>query len=338
MGKTNIFAKDDVAFFVALCEALERRDNRVLTQARAVVQAFVGEPVAIVRRKVQAITGVSTDFAKLVSDAFSVTIGATNYDLGWQRAFKEVPLGEFQDTWDIYDVQNNLVFQLIPEGNRIQVDNPSGTVVTSHVDYYGGALGWTDKMIRFRKVAAMLDMAQIFRNQFWANKANNHYLLLAAAAAVAGQTTAYQGVVADGQLRRDIQTINRAAYDLTFRLRNKGYGDTATAPLVMYFNPLDEARVRAAMAATTAVMQATTGVAVAVLRNISLIPTYNANIVANRPILVLPGQKIQMAEALPPTTFVVPKDPLTLNEVQAVWSIYGAAIGDTEQAQTMLLV
>lgn len=338
---TKHLAKSDELFVEVLEKGLDMGDKVGLSKCRVALQAFLMRPKIEVRqkiqglRKMQGLSAVSTDFAKLVSDAFNVTIGVDAFDLGYQPCFRDVPLGTNQDSWDVYDVQNGLTFRLIPEGDRIQVDGLSGSVVTCHVDYYGGALGWTDKMLRYRKVAAMVDMALIFRNRFWENKANNHYLLLATAAAL--NVTTYQGAVADGQLRRDIQTINEAAFVLTNRCKNKGYGDMAAARLIMYANPKDKARINAAFAATTQYMQAALGKAEVVNWSIDVVYTYNSNIVTDHPILILPGNKIQAAEDMPPTTFNVPKDPLTLNTVQSVWSIYGAAVADTDQCQKMNL-
>lgn len=337
---TSFLAKDDKLFVETLARGIDTGDMRAKMQCKVALQAFLMKPKREVAKKIQAFraiqaVGVSTDFAKLVSDAFSVTIAEANFDLGYQGAFKTVPLGTGQDTWDIYDVQNGLTFHLVKEGGRIRVDELSGSLITCHVDYYGGAIGWTDQMIRYRKIAAMVDMATIFRNRFWSNKADNHYLLLATAAA--GSVTGWRGAVADGQLRRDIQTINRAAFDLCDRCKDKGYGDTAAVQLIMYANPLDKARINAAFAAATQYMAAAQGPAVIVQWNIQVVYTFNANIVAGSPILVLPGNKLQAAEDMPPTTFVAPKDPLTLQEVQSVWSIYGAAVGDTDQCQQLTL-
>jgi len=334
-------AKTDTLFFEILDKAVEKNDMIAAAMIHFAVQAFHAKPRMEMRRKIQAykkiqaLASVSTDFDKLVSDAFNVTVEAEAFDLGYERVFRSVPLGTKQDHWDIYDVANGLQFRRIPEGDRIRVEGLSGTVATAHVDYYGGALGWTDAMIRYRKIAAMVDMALTFRNRFYSSKANNHYLLLAAAAV--GNVTAYQGVVGDGQLRRDIQTLNRAAYDLANRCKDKGYGDTAAIQFVVYANPLDKARILSAMSATTQMQAAVAAAAVIVQWNISPMFTFNSNIVAGSPIMVLPGNKIQMAEDLPPTTFTAPKDVLTLNEVQSVWSIYGAAIGDTDQLQTLTL-
>ena len=339
---TSYLSKSDQLFVDVLTEGLEKGDPMRLAKCRVALQAFLNKPRVEVRKaiqglkKIQAITAVSTDFAKLVSDAFNVTIGAQNFDLGYQQSFREVPLGTNQDTWDIYDVQNGLTFRLVPEGDRIQVDGLSGSLVTAHVDYYGGAIGWTDKMIRYRKVAAMIDMALVFRNRFWSNKADNHYLLLATAALV-NAATAYQGVAGDGQLRRDIATLNAAAFALADRCKDKGYGDTASMQMILYYNPIDKGRILSALAATSGAMQAALGPAVTVNWPITPVATFNSNILADHPVLVLPGNKIQSAEDMPPTTFTAPKDPLTLNEVQSVWSIYGAVVADTDQVQRMNL-
>jgi hypothetical protein len=335
---TSHIAKSDQLFFDIFAKGYSG-DEKSRGQCRVALQAFLNKPkVEVVKRiqglhKMQAIASVSTDFAKLVSDAFNVTIGSVNFDLGYERSFKTVPLGMNQDTWDIYDVFNGLTFRQVPEGDRIQVDGLSGSLVTAHVDYYGGALGWTDKMIRYRKIAAMVDMAEIFRNRFWSNKADNHYLLLATAAAL--NVTVWQA--GTGQLQRDISTINRAAFDLADRCKDKGYGDTAQAGLLLYANPIDKNRILAAFAATTAGLQIAGASGVTISWSITPIFTFNANIVAGSPILVMPGNKLQMAEDMPPTTFNAPKDVLTLNELQSVWSIYGAVVADTDQCQQLTL-
>jgi hypothetical protein len=341
--KTNNIAKDDALFFDTLEKAVNTGDRNIGNQISVALNAFMMKPKLEVMKNIQAFKKIqavasSTDFAKLVSDAFNVTIGAQAFDLGYEQAFKSVPLGTREDTWDIYDVQNALAFHLIPEGNSIHLDELSGSVVTAHVDYYGGGLGWTDKMIRYRKVAAMVDMAMIFRNRFWSNKAANHYLLVAAAAALAGNTTAWQA--GGTNLLRDIATLNLAAFTLTNRLRNKGYDpqNMAAANLLLYANPLDKTRIAAALTATRNTVIGATTLNQQVDWSITPIYTYDASIVHDHPVLVLPGNKMQRADDMQPTTFTKPQDPLTLNLLQTVWAIYGAIIADTEQVMTVDLV
>lgn len=337
----GIIAKNDNLFFDALAESLATGNKEVGNKIQAALTAFMMEPKIIKGAKIQALrknvqaVGVSTDFAQLTADAFNVTIAEENFDLGYERSFREVPLGTNQDFWQIYDVQNGLTFRRVEEGQRIRVEELSGSVITAYVDYYGGALGWTDKMIRYRKVAAMVDMAMIFRNRFWANKADNHYALLAAAAGL--NVTAWAGAAGDTQLQRDIQTINLAAFTLVDRCKDKGYFSDPNVKLVMYANPRDKGRLNAAFRATTGNSGSSTGPGPQVDWNIELIYTLNANVVAGSPILVLPLAKIQRADDMQPTTFTKPKDALTLNEIQAVWAIYGAIVGDSDQCEELTL-
>jgi hypothetical protein len=340
----SIICKNDLAFFDTLEKAYIEKDPVAAAQVVSTLQAFVNKPRTLVKKKIQAMrkqiqaVAVSTDFQILTKDAFNVTVEEDNFDLGYEPAFRQVTLGRGQDTWEIYNVVNGIHFFKVEEGQRIQVDEISGSLVRAAVDYYGGALGYTDRMIRYRKIPAMLDRAMLFRNKFWSNKADNHYLLLATAGAIAGQTTALQGAAADGSLRRNVKTINKAAFDLTDRLKDKGYGDMATAPLLMYANPFDEDAIEAAFRITTNAQggAANSGEQIT-RRRIRRIYTYNSNIVSGSPLLVLPGQKIQKADAMQPTTFTAPKDPLTLNELQAVWAIYGAIVADSEQVQKLTL-
>jgi hypothetical protein len=305
-------------------------DNTAQAKVKGALQAFVAAPNKALKTKIQSV-GVSTDVPRNFADTFSVSVESDYFDMGWKAAFKEVPIVEGQDFWEIYNVTNTLVFNKVPEGDRIKVDSIAATKATVYVDYYGGAIGWTDRMIRYRKVAAMVDLMSVFRNTFWADKANNMYTLLVAAGA--GNVTPYGGAAADGQLFRDVTTINTAMNDVSFRNRNKGYGNTAQMPLIMYANPLDQARIERAFNTTA---NLTDNKADAILkRTVNRIYTYFVD--SGSPLLVIPGNKSQVGEGMAPTSYVADQDVLTLNYVQAVWAIYGAAIGDTDVVQTVTL-
>jgi len=340
---TSITPKPENMFKFAdmLKDYYETKDSEKLLKVKGVLQAFVNKPNKERAKQIQAMSaklqafGVSTDFTQLPRGFFDLTVESTNFDLAWQLAFKEVQKDPNIPSWTIYNAYNGITFHKVPEGDRIQVDSISGDHVTVEIDYYGGALGFTDKMIRYRQVAAMVNQAEAFRNKLYADKANNHYSLLAAAAAL--NVTTYQGVVADGPLQRDIQTINQAAFTLTNRNKDKGYGDMAQANLILYANPRDKNRILAALNATTAMIASAgrTGDVV----NYTITPqwTFNSNIVTRFPILVIPGNQIQRAEDMAPTTYTAAKDVLTLNETIAVWTIYGAAVGDSDQCETITL-
>jgi hypothetical protein len=187
----------------------------------------------------------------------------------------------------------------------------------------------------------MLDAASAFRNKFYANKADNHYLLIATAAAL--NVIAWQGA-GGTQVQRDVETINEAAFQLGDANKDKGYGDMANAPLILYANKGDQARIEAAFTLTSNFLTTAAGAigagspsAQITSQPIRRVYTYNTNIVRGLPLLVLPGRKSQKNEAMAPTTYVAPTDVLTLNQVQSVWSIYGAGIGDTDQCGTLTL-
>lgn len=334
-------AKDDV-FLNALNIARENRLSPEAQKVKVVLQAYLAQPLAKQRKIIQAFkakiqgVAVSTDFDMLTTNAFNVIIEEDNFDLGYEAAFREVPRDADKDFWEIGTVYNGVTFRKMQEGQRLQVDGMSGDHVQAQVDYYGGALGWTDRMIRFRKLAQMADAASMFRNKFYADKANNHYALLAAAAAF--NVIAWQGVAGNTQVERDILTINEGAFQIGNVNKDKGYGDMANAPLLLYANPYNEARIEAAFTAITAnLINGQQIAAQATKRPIRRIYTYNANILAGHPLLVLPGKKIQRNEAMAPTTYTDPQDILTLNYVQSVWSIYGAAIADTDQCYELTL-
>lgn len=317
------------------------KTNEIL-KVRASMQAFVNRPLTTYKQTIQALkkkiqsVAVSTDFDLMTTNAFNVTVEEDNFDLGYEAAFREVPKDPDKDHWEIGTVQNGVTFRKVQEGQRIQVDGMSGDKVLAYVDYYGGALGWTDKMIRYRKLAQMFDTAAAFRNRFWSNKADNHYAILAAAAAL--NIIPYQGAGTDTRVQRDILTLNLGAFTIGNVNKDKGYGDMANAPLLLYANPYDEDRIEAAFKAITADLVAGVQRGTAVTkRPIRRIYTYNTNIVSGAPLLILPGRKIQMANDMAPTTYTAPEDILTLNRVQSVWAIYGAAIADTDQCYQLTL-
>lgn len=346
----NLISKNDILFADMLHEAIIGRDEKANKMVCAAMQAFITEPARLVKKRIEAFqkrkiqaVGVSTDWDQTTADMFTITMAEDNFDLGFEQAFRDVPLGQNQDFWEIYDVANGITFKRVEEGQRIEMNSLSGEVVQAYVDYYGGAVGWTDKMVRFRKVAAIVDLARAFRNKFYVNKADNHYALLAAAGLL--NQLAWQGATSDGQLQRDIMTINEGCYQIANRCKDKGYGDTANTPMIIFANPRDKARINAAIRATTKDTSAVgiSGGAIGAGSGLQIdwlvnpIFTFNVNVIARAPLIVLPGQKIQKAEALAPTTYRAAKDVLTLNEAEAVWSIYGAAVADTDQVEEISL-
>lgn len=328
----------DVLFFDKLQNAYENGNTQDRNKCKIALQAFMRRPSNELYKRIDAFKktplqafGVSTDFSILPRGFYDLVVEESNFDMGWEMAYKLVQKDKNQKTWTIYTATNTLVVKKIPEGGHCEVAELAGDHVSGEVDYYGGGLGWTDAMIRYREIAAMLDKAAIFRNTFMTAKANRHYLLLATAGAL--NVTTYQGVANDGQLQRDIQTINRCAFTLGDANKDKGYGDTANIPFIIYANPIDQERIEAAFNVTTGALAAAGRTGGTVLRRMQRHYTYNSNITAHHPLMVLPGWRIQRAEDMAPTTYEAPIDVTTLNRVQTVWEIDGAAIADTDQVR-----
>lgn len=318
--------------FMDLLNKAKDGDAVAEQKVKSALQAFLYEPKIEQKRIKSGIQGVtvSTDLAEITKKAFNITLAEDNFDLGYEDAFQMIQLGEYELSWEVFDVANSLTFVQVAEGQRIQIAGITGTKATAYAEYYGGALGVTDRTIRTRKLYAMVDAARVFRNKFWISKADVHYALMATAAA--NNITLYNAT-ATGELRRDIATINTAIYNLTNRCKDKGYGDTAQVPLSMYIHQSDYARIESAFAVTTPDMSQTV-VEARQLRKTNPITrhyTFNQFILPGHPIMCIRGNKNQRADALAPTTYQGALDPLTLNRYTAVWAIYGAFIGDTDQ-------
>jgi hypothetical protein len=337
----NYFCADDNALMNILMRANDREDlgQKEILKVKGALQHFVHNPVQEAREKVkkariQAVSS-STDFPINLTNSFNITVDSANFDLGYELAFQEVPKDSNKQFWEIVTGHNGIMFRRIPEGGRIRVEDISGDEVLAYVDYYGGALGFTDAMIRYRQIAAMYDRAKAFRDSFYVNKADNHYILIW----TAGHAHVLAWQAGATQLVRDILTLNLGAAQIGDVNKDKGYSVTGMSPLILYASPFDEARIEAAYAVTNqSLVVGIVGAPAISGRPVKRIYTYNRFIQRNHPILCLPGQKAQRNEDLAPVTYDAPQDILTLNRMTSVWSIYGAAIADDEQFMEISLI
>lgn len=317
---------------------MPQTNNLNMIKAKAAIQSFFNAPNSVeFKKKLQAFNkkkmqalgyAVSTDFADTAGMSFNAFFEMANYDMGWENYFKQVQVSPYKNSWEIHTVKNGLTFKKLKEGEKVEIFGMNSTKATISCDRYGGALGWSDELIRFREVAAMMDLAETFRNRYFENKSNIHYNLIAAAAAK--HPIAYQGVVADGRLRRDIDTLNEAVYRLGLINKAKGYaGNMAMPQVLLTADPIFMRRIEAAMRATTANMAAAEGKADQVEYVIQRQYSFDDS-VSGKIIMGIPGNKSQKADILAPTQFT-DSDILTLTYVQAVYAYFGAGIGDDEQ-------
>lgn len=297
---------------------------------RKSIQAFV-HGVADVNEgglvSIQAFAG-SSDLPSLTKDVFDVTPKVDNFDLAWQDSFKGVPLRKGQLSWEIADVEQAITFKKIPEGGKVEFGQFLGDKVTVSVEKYGAGVGITWEIIEGNKLYAFVERLDITRAKLYGVWGDAHYGLLNAAAAQ--NTVAWQGEATDKQIDRDIATLNQAAYVIGNACKNKGYGDTANAPMILYISPQYKARINAALKTGQSDIVIAGGKGSMVNWPIEVRYTFNSNITANKGVLVLPGHKIQNAVYL--RELGLSKQEIdSLNELRTYWTAFGAVVADDEQ-------
>ena len=273
----------------------------------------------------------SSDIPVTVTDNASIFRNVGNYDGAWEQAFMDVTLEPGRDFWEIEDMTSGLTFRKVPEGGRVRVEGLAATVAIVKCDSYGGAIGWTDQMIRYRRFPAMEMKARYFRDAELTAKAKRHYILMANAAT---NSTSYN-TTETGTLEKDIATINTAANTLCTRLKDTYVGDPLMQELVMFIHPELWARVSRSL---RQIGQDVQGQPPRIPFNIRYVPTYNAYLtsaagssVSTTALLVMPGFKNQKATAMEPTSYF-DFDVTSRTYVQAVWTDYGAA-AESQQFQ-----
>lgn len=283
---------------------------------------------------IQAFSG-SSDLPQLTKDVFNVIQAVPIFDTYWQRSFRGVQLRRGQLSWEIADVAAGMTFELIPEGGKAKFYGVSGTKTDAKINKYGAGIGVTWEMIEGRKLYAFINLMEQVRarlNDLWAD---THYGLLATAAALTAVT--WQGVATDPIIERDIATINKGYETIGDACKEKGYGDTANAPMIIYVQPALKARIMQAMRATSTDIirgrQAGAASSVAgqiVEYNVTPYFSWNENVPANKAIMVLPGWKIQNSVYLQELG-LSERDIETLSEMRTYWTAFGAIVADTDQ-------
>lgn len=293
---------------------------------RKEILAYVAAPAVAVKKAINAFSTTS-DMPELSTNSQEIFRDVSDYDMGYEAAFRTVTVDAGKDHWEILNTKSGLEFVDVPEGGQLSVNRITGDKVRISVKKYGGAIGWSDEFFRFRQFAIMEQLAEEFRDKYWADKANRHYALIKSGANATPTSWASTAVAATDpqyQLIRDINTIENAASALTDRLKNV-VGNVSNSQLILFART--NMRMRVLRALNTQINDVP-GASTFVTANIVPVFTYNSNLFdANTDaFLVLPGRKIQKATVLEPTTYNK-QDILSLSYIQAVWSYYGAGIG-----------
>ena len=257
------------------------------------IQAFMHKTGVMNENKIiQAFSG-SSALPVMTKDIFNVTQETPNFDLLWENSFKGIQLRKGELSWEIADVAESMVFELVPEGGKCKFFNVSGSKQIVDIQKYASGLGLTWETIEGRKLYKFIDQMTMARNKLYKLWADIHYGLLATAAAM--NTVAWQGVTADPTVERDIATINKGYTTIGVATKDSGYGDTANAPMLIYASPLLRPRFGQAFRATSSdivrgrVAGASSSKAGQVLEyNVTPYYSYNSAITANKALMILP--------------------------------------------------
>jgi len=228
-----------------------------------------------------------------------------------------------------------MVFELVPEGGKCKFFGVSGTKQIVDIQKYAAGLGITWETMEGRKLYKFIDQLEAARSKLYKLWADIHYGLLATACALNAVT--WQGAATDPTISRDIATINTGYTTIGDATKDKGYGDTANAPMIIFASPLLKARLNQAFRATSAdiIKGRVAGAAGSrdaeiVEYNVTPYYSWNSAIPANKALMVLPGNKVQNSVYLRELG-LSEKDIATLSELRSYWTAFGAVVGDTDQ-------
>jgi hypothetical protein len=316
------------AVYGAFIEGDKEKARHVLTA----IQAFTHYPATKRDEVIQAFT-VKGDMPELTTRLPYINIQTPNYDMNYELAFRMATLdvinGVSKLSWEIVTGTDTIVFDEMAEGQSPIISSAAGTLQRVTCTRKSGALGWTEELIRDRAINTLVQRAELFRAKFYQDKANRHYSVLNTAGTAGGSiswqtTTETVGVTLD----RDRKSINEAAYQIANAVKDKGYGDSANAQFILYVNPIMRSRM------TNAFSQQSVVNANRIEWNVTPVYTFNSEMPTNSAygIMVLPGNKIQRADAMAPTTFLK-ADVASMTYVEYVHAFYGAVAADTDQAR-----
>ncbi len=312
-------------------EFTPKQQTRIFRKA---IQAFIHKVATGTKEKaIQAFSG-STDVTKLTKDVFNVTGATPNYDLGWQRVFRGIRLMKGQLNWEIADVAEYSEFELTPEGAKCKIGSASGSSIIVGIKKYSKGIGFTWEMMEGRQLYRFIEQLLGLRDKLYLLWANIHYGLLGVAAA----TNPISWQAGTNNIDRDIATINLAAATITSATKDKGYGDTAQAQLVMYVSPLLRDRMDAALKATRQeLVMGGAKQSAPVSWLVDVVYTYNSNIPVNKFVMVLPGNKIQNAVYMQELGLTETSIE-TLSKINTYWTAFGAIVADNDQCAEGALV
>lgn len=256
-------------------------------------------------------------------------------DEGWRNIFDVIDFtGTKESGFDLYDVDDGIVFRKIGVGDKIRMEKVFGSKVSVSFDRYGGGLEYDQTWFDDSKFWAIEDNTRSFRNKHFDKRSQIFYNLIDAVPAA--QDLAWEAVTPSNVANtnenydaiRDANTINKACELILLDLKDSGLDVTAESQFILLAPIQLIGRIRRAMGVLNAGISA--GLP-ALSYNVT--PQFTLRLTDSAKYYVcLPGRK-NKAGIRQELTILADFDILAYTNQIAGWARYGGAIGETNQFQ-----
>lgn len=245
--------------------------------------------------------------------------------------FTSVPRNGFEIT----DVSDSLTFNAVPIGGDAKIYTVAGEKVTVTFDEYAAGLGWPRRLLEDQEYWSLENAAIAFRGKSQQRRAQIFYALIDAIPAA--QNLAWVAPVPAGLAAtdpnyaaiRDMETINRACYEIINDLQNGALTALPSSEFVILAPLLLKSRILRALGLLAGYLAGTSFKGV----NYNVRPLFTNMLAANDTYYVcLPKQKAQGADRKL-LTVGDRHDIISNSDVMAGWMRYGGAIGEVLQFQ-----
>lgn len=284
--------------------------------------------------------GSSADFPTTVLAVLEKFHVTAHFDVAYQEIFDIRDFtGSDRNGFALTDVVSGLTFAKTKEGEKLTVNEMSGTKTQVFFDVYGGAIGWSRTLIQDKEYWTLEDNAIAFRNKSMEAEASAYYALIEAVTSARNITwqapdpAALPNTDATYTANRDAQTINAAVLNIIDAVKDKGYGINPNNQTFIILCPIAlKTRLRKAL---SVVLQAFAGSENQVGWNFNLLTT--TMLTSNTQYyVILPKIKAKGGTRMDLEIFTQ-FDILSFTDTSAGWKRFGGAIGDQEQFARCLI-
>lgn len=287
------------------------------------------------------------DFPELISQQFAVLQGEVDYDTNYELLFDPAMKDPGREDFEIAIINRGVQFRRMAEGERVRIEKMEGSFFKVSDAWFAAAIGWTEQMIRYRRLGTIADIAMAFRDSMQSRRASDFYSLVNQAvdtnATLAGSDSSYavtsHSSVGDTTADKDAKTLNNAYVTLMRRFYGiAGYGSaTGQRPVYCLIQPENQERIMGALSRRFQAYSGSEGMVQYPIRPlVSLDSTLWDGFNSTDFLLVIPGIKSKKFDEMKPTTFQE-RDVYSLTYATIVWMAYSGCMAASGQAQRGLL-